>query len=222
MIETKLILIEGPPGSGKSTTAQKLANEISISGKGCQCFLEWSPKHPIQIGADSRLGEIITTSIDRESALLQQWGKFVQRQQAQELVTIIESRFWQTSLMLMYAAGHSIEDVLKSNQCVVTVIQELKPVLIYFAVDSPREFAKRTIQIKNKEWQLDGHHSSWAKHIFEAFDSQKWFTDRGLTGPDGMFAFLEEWASISEALYDRLPFPKIKISNPHHEWLLTM
>src|ERR1051325_8136278 len=97
MIETKLILIEGLPGSGKSTTAQKLANVISNSEIACQCFLEWSTNHPIQIGDDSQLGEIIATSINRESELFQKWQNFVQVQQTQELVTIMESRFWQTS-----------------------------------------------------------------------------------------------------------------------------
>ena len=46
--------------------------------------------------------------------------------------------------------------------------------------------------------------------------------DRGLTGLTGMFAFLEEWALVTEELYDRVMFPKIKIRNPYQDWTLAM
>lgn len=222
MIETELILIEGPPGSGKTTTAQNLATEISNSGKTCQCFFEWSLDNPIPLGEGSHLEQVIATSICREANVLQQWQQFVQTRQSGDLVTVMESRFWQTSVMLMYIAGHPIECVLDSNQRVIEGIQGLKPVLIYFAIDDPRAFAARTVRIKNEEWQRSGLEGSWAQHIFEAFDSQKWFTDRGLTGQMGMLALLEEWAMVTEELYDRVTFPKIKIRNPHLNWTLAM
>jgi hypothetical protein len=37
-----------------------------------------------------------------------------------------------------------------------------------------------------------------------------------------MLALLEEWALVTEKLYDRIPFPKVKIRNPHENWTLAM
>ena len=148
MIETKLVLVEGPPGSGKTTTAQNLATEISNSGKTCQCFLEWSPDNPIAIGDDSHLSQVTASSKAREANMLQQWQQFAYARQSEEYVTVMESRFWQTSVMLMYAAGHPIEAVLESNQRVIEAIQGLKPVLIYFAIDDLRALTARTIPDK--------------------------------------------------------------------------
>ena len=71
MIETKLVLIEGPPGSGKTTTAQRLAAEISNSGMACQCLLEWSTDSPIVGGDDLHLGQVIASSMAREADVLQ-------------------------------------------------------------------------------------------------------------------------------------------------------
>lgn len=218
MRDTQLILIEGPPGSGKTTTAQKLAVEISNLGQPCRCFVEWGTDNPIAIGDDLHLGEVIASSVIREDAVLQQWRAFVQERQIDHSVTVMESRFWQTSVMLMYIAGHPIEDVWVSNQRVVDVIQILKPVLIYFAIDDQSAFAARTIQLKEEEWQRGRFPGTWAQHLYEAFDSRPWFADRGLAGLPGMLAFLEEWATVAEGLYDRAPFPKVKIRNPHLDW----
>lgn len=63
---------------------------------------------------------------------------------------------------------------------------------------------------------------TWTQHIFAAFDGQQWATDRGLSGLPAMLTLLEEWAGVTEQLYDRLPFPKLKIYNPHHDWALAM
>jgi thymidylate kinase len=222
MIDTRLVLIEGLPGSGKSTTAQKLAEEITNTGNSCQCFLEWDVDHPIPIGDDFNLDKVITSSREREPSMLQQWQQIAQAARSQELVTVLESRFWQTSVMLMYIAGMPKEDVLASNRRVISAIQALKPILIYFAIDDPKMFAKRTIQLKEEEWQRSGFPGSWAQHLFDAFDSQPWMTQRGLSGLEGMLALWEEWAQVSEELYARLPFPKIMIRDPHEDWAKTM
>lgn len=222
MIDTKLILVEGPPGSGKTTTALKLAAEIANTGKACQCFWEWDPDNPIVIGDDLHLDQVIATAIAREDDVLQQWQQLVHRQRSQDTVTIIESRFWQTGVMLMYVAGHPLEGVLESNQRLITIIQELQTVLIYFAIDDLAGFTTRTIQSKEVDWQRGGLPGSWAEHIFVAFEGQPWSVAHGATGPDGMLALLEDWALVAERLYERVPFPKIKIRNPYQDWDLAL
>lgn len=222
MIDTKLILIEGPPGSGKSTSGHILADEISHSGKACQFFFEWDPGHPIPIGDDLQLGQVISSALARETGMLQMWEQFAQARQAQEIITVLESRFWQTSLMLMYIAGSPVEAVLASNRRVIETLQGLNPVLIYFAIEDQRAFAERTIALKNAEWQRAGMQDRWDQHLFDAFDHQKWFTDRGLTGLNGWLALLDDWALVAKKLYDQTPFPKIKIHNPHQDWPLAM
>jgi hypothetical protein len=168
------------------------------------------------------LDQAIASSIAREADVLQQWRQFAQARQLADLVTVMESRFWQTSVMLMYVAGHPIEGVLESNQRVIEAIQGLNPVLIYFAIDDLRAFVARTILVREEEWRQAGLEGSWAQHFYEAFDAQKWATDRGLTGGTGMPALLEEWVQVPEELFDRVPFPKIKIRNPHQNWTLAM
>ena len=222
MRTTKLILIEGPPGSGKSTTAQLLADDIAREGHACQCFYEWSADHPIPIGDDSNLGQVIATAIALENEELQHWQQFVQANRNSDRITVLESRFWQTGVMLTYIGGHPVERIKESNQRVIAAIRPLQPVLIYFEIDPLRVFIERTIRIKEAEWQQAGIPDSWAEHIYRAFEPQPWFQQRGLTGLEGMVAFLEEWAAIAHRLYAELPFPKVKIRNPHENWPRSM
>jgi hypothetical protein len=114
-IKTKLILIEGVPCSGKSSTAVKLQEVISHSGCVCQCFLEWSADNPIPIGTADNLSEIISTTNSREKQTLQDWRRFVESVKKRDIVSIIESRFWQTEGMYLYLFGISIYKV-KDNQ----------------------------------------------------------------------------------------------------------
>jgi DNA polymerase III delta prime subunit len=222
MIDTHLLLIEGPPGSGKSTTAELLAAEIAKTGKACQCFQEWHPENPIAIGSDLDLEQVVSTAIAREGEVLRQWQQFARSRQTSEVVTVMESRFWQTSAMLMYAAGSPLEHVLDSNRQVAEAVLPLEPALIYFAMDDLRALTTNTIKIKEAEWQRAGFPGTWVGHIYTALEDQKWFTQRGLTGLEAYLAFLEEWAQVSEQLYDGLPFPKVTIRNPYQDWTAAM
>ncbi|MBN2048680.1 MAG: hypothetical protein JW750_12615 [Anaerolineaceae bacterium] len=218
MIQTKLILLEGPPGSGKSTTARGMAEEIIRAGLPCRCILEWDNPHPIPIGDDLDLNTVLDTALQRAPEMLHLWQRFAEAQQEQEIITVLESRFWQTSVMLMYAAGASVNDVLAHNRQVSQIIRPLNPVLVYFEIDDLSGFTDGVIRGKEAEWQRGGSPGTWAGHIFEAFAEQPWFVSRGVNGLDGYTLFLEEWKQVTERLYEQLPFQKTRVRNPYLDW----
>ena len=211
MIDTKLILIEGIPGSGKTTTAVKLAAELSSLGIRCQYFHEWAKDHPIFIGHFENLSKIISSSKSREQSVLQQWQEFTKKVQQQGTINIIESRFWHTNVQFMYAAGHSEDKVTESSRCIVSVISKLNPLLIYLEPHDIEQHLKWTFQVKNKEWQESGREGSWEQWLIGILEQQNWFTDRGLKGHQAVYKFFTEWSLVAERLYAEIPFPKTKI-----------
>jgi hypothetical protein len=221
MIDTRLILIEGVPCSGKSTTAEILAKDLSTQGIRTQCYLEWSDDNPIFIGKMDDLCEIIATTKSREADNFQQWEDFTQRAKQQNAVNIIESRFWQTHGMYLYLSGHSEQEVLESTRMLISIVAVLDPVLIYLAPADVEQLQMQIAEEKNKSWQQSGREGSWEDWGNAVYEQQQWFTRRSLTS-EAMRRFFDEWVFIADQLYKAFPFRKIKIQDPQIDWNQTM
>jgi len=221
MIDTRLILIEGVPCSGKSTTAEKLAMEISAGGIEANCYLEWSEDNPIFIGAMENLVDIIGTTKEREADVYRQWTDFVHHAGQHKVVNIIESRFWQTHGMYLFLSGHSEEDVLKSTSQLTSLIAVLKPVLIFLAPSDIEGLHVRVAREKNRKWREAGREGSWEDWGNRVYEQQEWFAAQSLPSM-AMGRFFDEWASIADRLFGEFPFGKIKIDDPQMDWEGTM
>lgn len=221
MIDTKLILIEGVPCSGKSTTAEKIWTEISECGYHCEYFLEWADENPIPIGNIEDLSTIISTTKAREHKVLHHWKKFTEVAKQQETIYIIESRFWQTDGMYLYLSGYSEEEILENNQSVIAELAELDPVLVYLAPKDIERLHTKVAEQKNEKWRRSGRDGSWEEWGNKVYEQQKWFKNRMLDSKE-MDRFFSEWASIAEILYGRFPFRKIKIQDPQIDWEHSM
>jgi thymidylate kinase len=222
MIATKLILIEGLPCSGKSTTAGKIAESLAARGIACRCFREWAEDHPIPIGRMEDLPSVIATAKAREGEVLRQWEDFAVRAARSDAVTVLESRLWQTHAMYRYLSGGTPNEAAESSRRIAALIAILDPVLVYLApADIGRALAQAAGE-KNRKWREEGREGSWEEWGNAAYEQQQWFADRGRKGPHAVIAFFEEWAAIADGLYEELPFRKIKIRDPRADWDLAL
>jgi thymidylate kinase len=89
MLETKLILVEGFPGAGKSTTTDYLRALLRERGFACRAFLEEDDPHPIDC-LDFEIKGLTEKMVPL-------WRQFVEQARDEEVVTIIESRLWQNT-----------------------------------------------------------------------------------------------------------------------------
>jgi hypothetical protein len=201
MRNTKLILIEGFPGAGKTTTTLHIGNVLQQQGIPCRWYLEEDDPHPIACldyeikGLPQKMGPL--------------WLSFVDRALQEPYVTLMESRLWQNTALFMYMSEWDAEDILLFGQQLWQVLTPLSPTLIYLDQDDTETALRRLYTIRGEKW---------VQSALEKTTSYPWFQSRGLIDFTGWVQFFKEWQQVVEQLYNDWPYCKIKVLNPHQDW----
>jgi hypothetical protein len=201
MLNTRLILIEGFPGSGKSTTTEHIGSTLQQQGIACRGFLEDDDPHPIAC-----LDFAIKGLPERMIPL---WASYVEQAIQEPVVTIMESRLWQNTALFMYMSEWQAEDILQFSQQVSQALAPLSPFLIYLDQEDTKSALRRLYTLRGEKWKQEA---------LAMTTSYPWFQSRGLRDFSGWVQFFKEWHEVVTRLYNDWPFRKIKIQNPHDDW----
>jgi thymidylate kinase len=201
MQNIKLILIEGLPGAGKSTTTIQLGTILNEHGIACNWFLEDAEPHPIAC-LDFELKGLSTKMVPF-------WTSLVNRALIDPVITIIESRLWQNTALFMYMSDFTEEEIIAYTREVWQVLTLLEPVLVFLDQVDVEKALRRMYSIRGEQWmQLAlGKTTQYA-----------WFQKRNVNGFAGWVKFFEAWQPLAERLYADWPFQKIRVLNPHEDW----
>ena len=201
MLNTKLILIEGLPGAGKSTSTGRLGTILQQRGIACRYFLEDDDPHPIACLDFEIMG--------LTQKMVSLWRNFAEQAMREPIVTIIESRLWQNTALFMYMSEVDVEEIINFNRQVWQALRPLSPCLVYLDQDDTEVALRRVYNTRGEKW------IEWA---LEKTTQYPWFKSRGLKDFAGWVKFFEEWQQVARRLYGDWPYHKIKILNPHEDW----
>jgi len=201
MINSKLILIEGLPGGGKSTSSHYLGTVFQRCGIVCDCFLEDDDPHPIPC-LDFEIKGLTQKTIPL-------WRTFAERAAQESKVTIIESRLWQNTALFMLMSNVGVDEIVDFNQQTGKALDMLSPALIYLDQPDVDSALYRMASIRGDDW---------IKSTLRDTIDYPWFKSRGIHDFDGWVSFFEEWHSVVELLFNDWPFRKTRILNPHDDW----
>jgi thymidylate kinase len=109
MRDTKLIFVEGLPGSGKTTTASWLASRLAAERLMVNLFLEHQPEHPLNVGGNLHpSGATSGAAFFRRYApasfvqeRLQRWQAFVRAALQAEAVGVLDSDPFQNTVRVL-------------------------------------------------------------------------------------------------------------------------
>ena len=211
-IPTRLVIIEGIMGSGKSTTARWIAARLQAAGLRALAITERVDPHPVR-GTDGLehwfQPWLDVTAQGLADRSLRKWRSFVADAQAAETIHTLDGQLFHgdlTNLFLMEATPAVIAKYCKS---VSEIVRPLAPLLIYF-YQADVERAIRTIAAERGE--------EWVKYQVDWKLQAPYSRRLGLSGLDGLVALYKDYRALTDELYLRLDFPKLAIDNSQQAW----
>ena len=211
-IKTRLVIIEGIMGSGKSTTARWIAAQLEAVGLRALAITERFEPHPVRgtDGLDHWFQPWLDVTTDGlADRSLAKWRSFVADAKAAETIHTLDGQLFHgdlTNLFLMEAT-HAL--ITKYCKTVSEIIRPLAPLLIYF-YQADVERAIRAIAAERGE--------EWVKYQVDWKLQAPYSRRLGLSGLDGLVALYKDYRALTDELYSGLDLPKLAIDNSQQAW----
>jgi hypothetical protein len=217
MLETRLIFVDGVPGSGKSTTAAYVAGELEEHGIPCRFLRERDIDHPLNVGGDlhpsgSATGARMFAAYTVRSFVdesLGRWSAFVAQATSARRVNVLDSYPFQNSLRVLLQMDADPITLTTYQSHVEETAARLRPVLIYL---DPGD-AERAIR------SIAEHRGpAWTDYLIAVITESPYASSRDLRGMDGAVAIMRAYKQLLDESVARFPFPKLVLGDCHARW----
>ncbi|MBQ4898750.1 hypothetical protein KB559_07865 [Paenibacillus sp. Marseille-P2973] len=201
----RVVLVEGIPGSGKSTFARFLANQFERNGHTCNLFFETTYNHPI----------IHSVSFDDYNmffeSYLDRWNKFLSNQSSGDVV-VMESALFQSPIVHLLHKDVN-RNLIKS--VIVNASELLGDIdckLIYFYQEDAEAAIHQMIDVRGKEDFLLKKHNEY-KH-------EMYFINRMELGINSHISFFLDYAALANEIVKEVSLETISIENSKQDYSL--
>jgi len=177
-MHTRLIIVEGLPGSGKSTTAAMIAAELEARGKDIVCVDEGAANHPADVG-DYDFPDFAS----ERATILDTWRAFAAHAEPDTTYVFNCVLLQNPMCETMMRFGMNEDESRRYIGEITEIIAPLHPVIIY--IDEPD--AKSAI-----DGVLDERGDGWLNAVIDYHTAQGYGAAHGLRGYEGYIACLEE------------------------------
>jgi hypothetical protein len=212
MINTKLILLDGLTGAGKSTTAQRLWLHLERHGHAARWFYEHDLSHPIW-PPDEQAGIAEAGLFGAEfvnEVLPMRWRNLAREYRATEKITILESTYLQSTVGFLLAMNLADQAIIDHVMVVDEAIAELAPALVFFRHRDVAQSLNATFEDR----RADGY----AKDLVQHIGRTPYWKSSGLSDVAGLVRFYEHWAMLVERVLARVSMVKLVIDGGAGDW----
>jgi len=204
----RLILVEGMIGAGKTTTAGYLADWLSRRGEDVRAFDEGAADHPIRT---RRVDELLAAPAPGDPGVYAagQWRRLAERCLRDEQTIILESIFLQNSVMPAFIDGAPAAAVTDICAEIQRQAAPAEPFLVYLR---PIDIAAAIARVHEARGE------PWSSRNVAYVQDCPWARRRNLRGRDAVVRLYQAWDPVVSELFDRYPFGKLMVPDPHHDW----
>jgi len=206
-IWSRLVIVEGIMGSGKSTTVLRLADRLKTSGVAVLGITEGTNPHPIRFDWDVPWADMPATQLATSAAA--HWYAYAKSAAMSESITVVDGQLFHGNLTSLFLLDADLALLRGYLHEVVAAIKPLRPLLIYFHQDDVDQ-AIRTISAERGD--------TWVTYQVDWKLTSPYAVRHGLAGLEGLIALYRDYRRLTDQLYTELDIPKISIENSGKEW----
>ena len=216
MIETKLIVLDGLPGSGKTTIAEWLTSQLQQQGTKIWYLPEYDTTHPLWWYSYWNGKEYLTPDFDNipiETFLetsLSKWRGFVDSVQAADQQVIVESVFFQDAVAMFLMGGAAPVQLIEYAREVQRITHTLNPVLIYFRQNNVPYALQKICSIRGKEFEDE---------LVSNMESFPYLKQRNLKRLEGVTALWQNIHELTDSIFDEYKIRKLALETSEENWL---
>jgi len=206
MRDTGLVLVDGMPGTGKSTAAQFVCSTLRESGLRCRWHHEERAAHPVQLFYSS---EQHASGVSYAEEAIARWSSYAEELGERDQVDVLDAALLQNhvrSMLLFDCERHSIFDLARRIE---ERINPVMPVFVYMRPTGISELFERVSEVRGGRL-LD----RW----IESQEQFPYARNSELMGYDGFLSFWREFRTISDQVFENLAIPKLRLDISGSDW----
>ncbi len=208
MAESKLIMLEGLQGTGKSTTALYLALQYQSLGIPYRYYWELEEAHPLSVRTGFQKTPYALE--ERVELGLAKWRGFVDYAKERQAVTIFDGKPFHLTLWYMIRMNDISQQLLTDYiREVLHLIGPLLPKLIYLRHEDLDQALEKLQRDRG-----DG----WVQQTIDQVESSPTGQRRNFAGRRGLIRFLEYYRGLLEETLRALQIDIVTIDTTRGDW----
>ncbi len=210
MLNTKLILIDGITGSGKSTLSHFLYRQMQKNNMQVKWLHEEEKDHPLVYKPN--WAKELTTQEKTEIYLkeyVELWGKFAEEVKQSGSVYIVESYLFQYPFATLIRQETDKSRIKEFGHALIKQVEQLNPVVIYLYPQDVETGINLNFTRRGKDW------TEW---ILSKLESTEHAKKRNWDGQTEANYYYQSLSDISLELMKEFTLPKMSIENSRQDW----
>ncbi len=210
MRDSKLVMVTGMSGTGKSSTSQQLAKQYELNGIPCRWIHEEIENHPIR-----KEGEFAVDRLDTEEGMkhnviemLSRWKALANEIAESDQVYVMEGCFYQSIIRYFFASPYTEEQIKVYYSEVLEILKPLKPSLVFLYRPQVRESFQQAFSVRGEQW----------KNIILQWEDEGYFKYHPYAGEESIYAMWEHYQRLTNEHFDQYQGNKIKLFTADGQW----
>jgi thymidylate kinase len=203
---TKLILVEGMPGTGKSTVSQLITRQIIACGESAIWCTEEREDHPLRLFYEP---ERHTSCFDYCKQAVALWASYARELHEQDYISVLDAAFLQNHVRSMMIFDCERRDIYELAQLIEDLIASLEPILIYLRPKDVEKSFRDIVEIRGQR-MLD----LW----IQAHEQYPYSRRLHIDGYAAFVAYWSEFCEIADHIFETLSISKLRQHVSKDDW----